>query len=1023
MKFIATPNNEGIHIRLEQRRLMRWQTIPIVEWSGLKGAEGRRSAALLAMIDEGVAAPHRLTLSGAENNGVFLPHDIAVALPASFADAIGMPPLTPLSVTLSFLGLMTDPSGKIGCRWYDENTLAVRPERKGCIVRWGEREGRLSPTLFQLIEAVEAYNKTEGQEADHRIAAWLPVQESYRAVTGEEARADQYLGTLTIYQAGAVALDIRQGTDGPDFAPIVMRRERLVAQTDDEAAVPEEDGDPSRPGRMRDEVADALLPPDLQRAFLQKFNSLQKTPQAYVLGRQEYLVVEPELRIALDVVRAKRRAPRADREEFVRNPRPAFATALKAGRQGKGESQSQDRFDEPEDARIASLLLVETHQYAERVIGLGVWEKPELPWLKTQAGQWLPETFPVKIGAVTILMGKDEAAQIKAYHAEAAAAGDEKMVVQGHELPTMEVGKVLANLGLIDYAADEARAGATSGEGAETPDSHADQSQPDQTGERQVLQIRQNFDGVEYVVQRSRRASALPLDFPSREIARSLPKAHQEIGFRWLAEAWTAGWPGALLADDMGLGKTFQALAFLAWVRKNRIKQGLGEGVSRQPMLVVAPTALLRNWIEEAERHLMPSVLGERLDAFGSALSRLKTVRGDGWSEEDSLDVARLRGADWVLTTYETLANHHRAFARVAFSVMLFDEAQKIKTPGTINTQAAKAMNADFTLAMTGTPIENRLADLWCIMDRAVPGYLGELKVFVERYEGGSQTELDELKSRLDRLPSMPAPMLRRMKVEILEGLPEKQQVTLEAEMPPAQARAYAEARLAAQDGSRSHGVMLRAIHAFRGISLHPDGAGGVDPFDETSANEWIGRSARLARAVSALEAIAVRGEKALIFLEDLAIQKVFATAMATYFRLPTPPAIINGGVPGEKRLAIVRDFQAAPDGFGLLVLSPKAAGVGLTITAANHVIHLSRWWNPAVEDQCNDRCYRIGQNKPVTIHVPLAIHPAFGEASFDVRLDRLLTSKRELSRKMLVPPVKDGDVEQLFGEAVGLAD
>jgi hypothetical protein len=171
------------------------------------------------------------------------------------------------------------------------------------------------------------------------------------------------------------------------------------------------------------------------------------------------------------------------------------------------------------------------------------------------------------------------------------------------------------------------------------------------------------------------------------------------------------------------------------------------------------------------------------------------------------------------------------------------------------------------------------------------------------------------------------------------------------------------------------------------------------------------------------LEAIAGQDEKALIFLEDLAMQKVLAAAMATYFRLPGPPAIINGGVPGEKRLAIVSTFQKAPDGFGLLVLSPKAAGVGLTITAANHVIHLSRWRNPAVEDQCNDRCYRIGQDKPVTVHVPLAIHPVFGEASFDVRLDRLLMSKRELSRKMLVPPVKDSDVEQLFGETIGAAD
>jgi SNF2 family DNA or RNA helicase len=262
--------------------------------------------------------------------------------------------------------------------------------------------------------------------------------------------------------------------------------------------------------------------------------------------------------------------------------------------------------------------------------------------------------------------------------------------------------------------------------------------------------------------------------------------------------------------------------------------------------------------------------------------------------------------------------------------------------------------------------------------------------------------------------------MLRRMKSDILVGLPEKRQITLPAEMPPAQAQAYADARLTAQGGGRGHGDMLRAIHAFRGISLHPDGTDAVDPFDEASVRNWIGRSARLAQSVSVLETISKEGEKALVFLEDLAMQKIFASAMATHFSLAAPPAIINGGVPGEKRLAIVEAFQNADDGFGLLVLSPKAAGIGLTITAANHVIHLSRWWNPAVEDQCNDRCYRIGQVRPVTVHVPLAVHPVFGEASFDVTLDRLLERKRALSRDMLMPPVDDGDVELLFGEALG---
>ena len=178
----------------------------------------------------------------------------------------------------------------------------------------------------------------------------------------------------------------------------------------------------------------------------------------------------------------------------------------------------------------------------------------------------------------------------------------------------------------------------------------------------------------------------------------------------------------------MGLGKTFQALAFLAWFRVNEVailkKWGFR---AKRPILIVAPTALLRNWAAEAERHLAPGVLGERIDAFGAGLRTLKRAKSPDWTPEDALDVDALRSADWILTTYETLADNHRAFARIAFSIV---EMQKIKAPGTINTHAAKAVNADFVLGLTGTPIENRLEDLWCIMDRVTAGYLGDLKTF-----------------------------------------------------------------------------------------------------------------------------------------------------------------------------------------------------------------------------------------------------------------------------------------------------
>ncbi len=260
-----------------------------------------------------------------------------------------------------------------------------------------------------------------------------------------------------------------------------------------------------------------------------------------------------------------------------------------------------------------------------------------------------------------------------------------------------------------------------------------------------------------------------------------------------------------------------------------------------------------------------------------------------------------------------------------------------------------------------------------------------------------------------------PAPLLRRMKDKARDGLPEKTVNSYKVEMPPEQAKAYERIVASATGGDGSRRQMLDILHRMRGVSLHPHRATDVDLSDRTSVMGWLTGSARLSKALEVVGEIAGRGEKALVFVEDLAVQRAFAEAMATVFDLEKIPAVINGGVAGERRQDIVKRFQEARPGFDLLLLSPRAAGVGLTITAANHVLHLSRWWNPAVEDQCNDRAYRIGQTRDVTIHVPLAVHPTFGDQSFDVKLDELLGKKRRLSRDMLVPPEMEGDLSALY--------
>ena len=352
-----------------------------------------------------------------------------------------------------------------------------------------------------------------------------------------------------------------------------------------------------------------------------------------------------------------------------------------------------------------------------------------------------------------------------------------------------------------------------------------------------------------------------------------------------------------------------------------------------------------------------------------------------------------------MLTTYETLRDYDREFGRVRFAVMLFDEAQKIKTSSVRITDAAKAMNADFRLALTGTPIENRLADLWCITDTVHPAYLGDLKTFSAQYERTPDLDrLSTLKASLDRWQGgRPPILLRRLKEDELPDLPLRNEKVLKGLMPATQLLAY-ETTIADARKAQKPGAVLEALLRLRALSLHP--AGKANSTDQ----EFIAGSSRMLLTFEVLDDIAKRGERALIFLDDLEMQARLVGIIQRRYGLPTPPMVINGRVDGVSRQARVDRFQAATEGFDVMILSPRAGGVGLTLTTANHVIHLSRWWNPAVEDQCTGRVHRIGQTRPVSVHIPIGILPD-GRQSFDENLHALLDRKRKLMKEALMPP------------------
>ena len=317
-------------------------------------------------------------------------------------------------------------------------------------------------------------------------------------------------------------------------------------------------------------------------------------------------------------------------------------------------------------------------------------------------------------------------------------------------------------------------------------------------------------------------------------------------------------------------------------------------------------------------------------------------------------------------------------------------------------------------IAMTGTPVENRLADLWCIIDGVRAGWLGDLRSFSRIYEAGVDLDARQgLKKRLEQpFGGAPALLLRRMKEDHLPDLPKAQAAITRKPMPAIQSDAY-EAVLSNARNGTSRNTVLEALQAFRALSLHPNPR--MDADDAT----FIRASARLDLAFEALDRIAAAGERALIFLEKLDLQPRLAGVIQRRYRLAAPPEIINGQVPGARRQARVDRFQAAPEGFDAMILSPRAAGVGLNITRANHVIHLDRWWNPAVEDQCTGRALRIGQTKTVHIHIPIATLPSRAK-SFDENLHALLERKRRLMRDALVPAEPDGaDADALFHATV----
>ncbi|WP_040794753.1 DEAD/DEAH box helicase [Nocardia higoensis] len=446
-------------------------------------------------------------------------------------------------------------------------------------------------------------------------------------------------------------------------------------------------------------------------------------------------------------------------------------------------------------------------------------------------------------------------------------------------------------------------------------------------------------------------------------------RPYQQRGLTWLA-AMSRLHCGAVLADDMGLGKTVQVLALLAHERDT--------GAASGPTLLVCPMSVVGNWQREASR-FTPD---------------LRVLVHHGKDRRHGLDLEEaVAGADLVLTTYAILVRDVTELAALTWDRVVLDEAQHIKNAATAQARAARAVPARHRLALTGTPVENRLEELRSILDFAVPKLLGTPQTFRARFAVPIEREQDQ--NALSRLRLVTGPfVLRRLKTDpaVIGDLPDKLEMTVRANLTVEQAALYQAVvddmldKIKNAKGMARKGAVLAALTGLKQVCNHP-----AHYLRDHSAVLRRGRhrSGKLALVEDVLDTVIADGEKALLFTQFREFGELLTPYLTERFGTAIP--FLHGGVDKKNRDAMVDRFQSE-GGPPLMLLSLKAGGTGLNLTAANHVVHLDRWWNPAVENQATDRAFRIGQRRDVQVRKLVCVD------TIEERIDEMITGKSRLA-------------------------
>ena len=454
-------------------------------------------------------------------------------------------------------------------------------------------------------------------------------------------------------------------------------------------------------------------------------------------------------------------------------------------------------------------------------------------------------------------------------------------------------------------------------------------------------------------------------------------RTYQEKGLSWLHYMKTLGL-GACLADDMGLGKTVQVIALLNYIRSQ----------SQEKTLLIVPASLIGNWISEIAK-------------FAPALKYYVIHPSENKGLETKADVLQ-KEYELYITTYGILAKNEW-LKTMTWDSLILDEAQAIKNPGTKQTKGVKQLKASYKLAMTGTPIENRLADLWSLFDFLNKGLLGSAKEFTHFTK-----KLQDTPEGYTRLKRVVSPfILRRLKTDktVISDLPEKIEMKTYSTLTKKQVVLYnkivndLKTKLeSTEEGIERKGLVLSTLMKLKQICNHPDQFMGQNDYAENESGKY-------ARLREICETIVEKRERVLIFTQFKEITEPLKRFLETIFQ--HQGLVLHGGTTVTKRKELVAKFQGDDEYVPFLVLSIKAGGVGLNLTSANHVIHFDRWWNPAVENQATDRAFRIGQKKNVVVHKFIT------KGTIEEKIDLMIEDKTKLQQD-IIPDSQENWITEL---------